>query len=83
MEAFSHAVGNLLKEFSALLSQTPTPITSNRLLQLMAINMFAVENTNVKGKDCERNQCKMDDWPNAEEEWYAEREREKDGGWGE
>ncbi|XP_071849963.1 telomerase-binding protein EST1A-like isoform X2 [Apostichopus japonicus] len=48
MEAFSHAVGNLLKEFSALLSQTPTPITSNRLLQLMAINMFAVENTNVK-----------------------------------
>lgn len=48
MEAFSHAVGNLLKEFSALLSQSPTPITSTRLLQLMAINMFAVENTNVK-----------------------------------
>ncbi|KAJ8042812.1 Telomerase-binding protein EST1A [Holothuria leucospilota] len=48
MEAFSHAVGNLLKEFSTLLSQSPTPITSTRLLQLMAINMFAVENTNVK-----------------------------------
>lgn len=55
MEAFSHAAGNLLKEFSALLNQSPTPITSTRLLQLMAINMFAVENTDIKGTDSKRN----------------------------
>lgn len=38
----------MLKEFQALLHYGALPPT--RLIQLMAINMFAIENTALKGK---------------------------------
>lgn len=41
----------MLREFRALLQQTPLPVNQTRLLQLLALNMFAVSNTQLKGKD--------------------------------
>ena len=35
----------MLQEFSVLLGHSPQPIGSTRLLQLMAINMFAIDNS--------------------------------------
>ncbi|KAG9485830.1 hypothetical protein GDO78_008745 [Eleutherodactylus coqui] len=48
METFHVVAEKLLKEFKALLQHSPSPIGSMRMLQLMAINMFAVNNTQSK-----------------------------------
>ncbi|XP_072164045.1 telomerase-binding protein EST1A-like [Diadema setosum] len=45
MEAFEHAVEQLLREFRALLDHSPPVILSTRLVQLMAINMFGAANS--------------------------------------
>eukprot|EP00057_Strongylocentrotus_purpuratus_P028192 XP_011682666.1 PREDICTED: telomerase-binding protein EST1A isoform X1 [Strongylocentrotus purpuratus] len=50
MEAFEHATEHLLREFKALLDHSPSAILSTRLIQLMAINMFAVANTSPSGE---------------------------------
>ncbi|OCT94059.1 telomerase-binding protein EST1A [Xenopus laevis] len=51
METFPLVVNKVLKEFQALLQHSPSPIGSTRMLQLMAINMFAVYNSH--SKDCQ------------------------------
>jgi len=48
MEMFPDVCGQMLQEFKALLKDSA--IGPHRLLQLMAINMFAIENTALKGK---------------------------------
>ncbi|XP_022110508.1 telomerase-binding protein EST1A-like [Acanthaster planci] len=48
MEHFSFIAERLLKEFRVLLTHTPTPVTSTRIVQAMAINMFAAHNTETK-----------------------------------
>lgn len=48
METFHVVVEKVLKEFQALLEHSPSPIGSARMLQLMAINMFSVNNCQSK-----------------------------------
>ena len=43
METFPQMSSLLLWEFKCLLSHQPCPVGNQRLLQLMAINMFALE----------------------------------------
>lgn len=50
METFQETALQMLKEFRALLQHSPVPIPCNRLLQLLALNMFAIESTQLKGK---------------------------------
>lgn len=50
METFQEAGVQMLKEFRALLQHSPLPLPGNRLLQLLALNMFAIETTQLKGK---------------------------------
>lgn len=49
METFPESVGRMLQEFQILIHRSPSPIGWMRLLQLMTINMFAIENTIRKG----------------------------------
>lgn len=49
METFPAVAAEVLSTFQALLEHSPPPIGSTRLLQLMAINMFAVHNSQPKG----------------------------------
>ncbi|KAM3934069.1 telomerase-binding protein EST1A isoform 2-T2 [Leptodactylus fuscus] len=48
METFHVVAEKLLQEFKALLQHSPSPIGNTRMLQLMAINMFAVNNSQSK-----------------------------------
>jgi len=50
METFPEVSSQMLHEFKALLKHTPSPIGTSRLLQLVTINMFAIENTLPQGK---------------------------------
>lgn len=52
METFQEAAIQMLREFRALLNLSPLPLPGNRLLQLLALNMFAIENTQLKSKNC-------------------------------
>lgn len=51
MESFPDTLSQMLKEFYFLLQRTPLPITSSRLMQLLAINIFSVDNSSSKGKN--------------------------------
>lgn len=57
METFQECGVQMLREFRALLQQTPLPVNQTRLLQLLALNMFAVSNTQLKGKTNEIHHC--------------------------
>ncbi|XP_044755444.1 telomerase-binding protein EST1A [Coccinella septempunctata] len=48
MDSFQEAAMQMLKEFRALLQHSPLPLPSNRLLQLLALNMFAIESNQLK-----------------------------------
>uniref|UniRef100_A0ACB8ECW7 Smg-6, nonsense mediated mRNA decay factor n=1 Tax=Sphaerodactylus townsendi TaxID=933632 RepID=A0ACB8ECW7_9SAUR len=48
METFPAMAAEVLSEFQALLEYSPPPIGSTNMLQLMAINMFAVYNAQPK-----------------------------------
>ena len=50
MDTFPLAAELLQKEFRVLLSRTPLPIDSKRLVQIMALNMFVIEQTKIKGR---------------------------------
>lgn len=50
METFQEAGVQMLKEFRALLQHSPLPLPGTRLLQLLALNMFAIETTQLKGE---------------------------------
>ena len=47
MDTFSVASELLQKEFKVLLSRSPLPIDTKRLVQIMALNMFVIEQTKV------------------------------------
>ena len=47
MDTFSIASELLQKEFKVLLSRSPLPIDTKRLVQIMALNMFVIEQTKV------------------------------------
>uniref|UniRef100_A0A182Y4V0 Telomerase-binding protein EST1A n=1 Tax=Anopheles stephensi TaxID=30069 RepID=A0A182Y4V0_ANOST len=49
MESFTQCGFQMLREFRALMQYSPIAVTSNRLLQLMSLNMFAIEMTKLKG----------------------------------
>lgn len=50
MESFPQCAIQMLREFRAVLRISPIPITQMRLLQLVALNMFAIESTQLKGE---------------------------------
>lgn len=52
METFPAVAEEVLREFQVLLQHSPPPIGSTRMLQLVAINMFAVYNSQPKGTTC-------------------------------
>lgn len=54
METFQEAGVQMLKEFRALLQHSPLPLPGTRLLQLLALNMFAIETTQLKGESQEK-----------------------------
>ncbi|XP_015681033.1 telomerase-binding protein EST1A [Protobothrops mucrosquamatus] len=56
METFPAVAAEVLTAFQALLEHSPPPIGSSRLLQLMAINMFAVHNS--QPKECLSEDCR-------------------------
>lgn len=45
METFHESAGLMLRQFRTLLHRQPLPMPAARLLQLTALNMFAVETT--------------------------------------
>ncbi|KAI5637980.1 est1 DNA/RNA binding domain-containing protein [Phthorimaea operculella] len=51
METFHESAGQMLRQFRALLHRQPLPTPAARLLQLTALNMFAVETTASANKD--------------------------------
>jgi protein SMG6 len=50
MESFQTCATQMLKEFRALLHISPIPVNSHRLLQLISMNMYAIANSQIKGK---------------------------------
>ncbi|CAB3242237.1 unnamed protein product [Arctia plantaginis] len=52
METFYESASMMLRQFRALLHRQPLPTPAARLLQLTALNMFAVETTAASTKDC-------------------------------
>lgn len=58
METFPAVAEEVLREFQVLLQHSPPPIGSTRMLQLVAINMFAVYNSQPKGTMC----CLRGNW---------------------
>ncbi|XP_065077390.1 telomerase-binding protein EST1A isoform X2 [Ochlerotatus camptorhynchus] len=48
MESFTPCAIQMLREFRALIQHSPIAVTSHRLLQLMSLNMFAIEITKLK-----------------------------------
>jgi hypothetical protein len=61
METFQECGVQMLREFRALLQQTPLPVNQTRLLQLLALNMFAVSNTQLKGKQQQKKMIHIKD----------------------
>ncbi|XP_075052780.1 telomerase-binding protein EST1A [Mixophyes fleayi] len=61
METFHVVAEKVLKEFQALLQHSPSPIGSTRMLQLMAINMFAVNNAQYKDRHSEGSRSPVQD----------------------
>ncbi|XP_057320552.1 telomerase-binding protein EST1A-like isoform X2 [Microplitis mediator] len=54
METFQEAGVQMLREFRALLQHSPLPLPGTRLLQLLALNMFAIETTQLKDSQMEQ-----------------------------
>ncbi|KAK7487887.1 hypothetical protein BaRGS_00020788 [Batillaria attramentaria] len=52
-EVFAESAGLMLQEWRLLLHHSPTVLSSNRLLQIMAINMFSIDNTALKDESLE------------------------------
>lgn len=49
METLYESATLMLRQFRALLRLSPLPINCSRLLQLIALNMFAIESAQLKG----------------------------------
>lgn len=50
MDSFVQCAAQMLKELRILLQNTPIVLTTLRLVQLMALNIFAIDSTQQKGK---------------------------------
>ncbi|CAH2219962.1 telomerase-binding EST1A isoform X1 [Pelobates cultripes] len=61
METFHVVAEKVLREFQALLQHSPSPIGSTRMLQLMAINMFAVSHSRCKDRQSEGSRSTTQD----------------------
>ena len=48
MDTFPLAADLLQKEFRTLMSRSPLPIDSKRLVQIMALNMFVIDHTKMQ-----------------------------------
>ena len=48
-EVFAESSSLMLLEFESLIQHSPCVFSSMRLLQLMVINMFSIDNTALKG----------------------------------
>lgn len=59
METFHETSVQMLKEFRTLLQHSPVPMPCNRLLQILALNMFAVESTQLKGECLRKKSIKI------------------------
>lgn len=59
METFGIALELLQKEFRELLGRVPLPLDSKRLVQIMSLNMFVIEQTKMKGGDSENYRSAM------------------------
>ncbi|XP_036360056.1 telomerase-binding protein EST1A-like isoform X2 [Octopus sinensis] len=59
METFQEMCSQMLREFHTLLQQAHPTITNVRILQLMAINMFTIENTTLKGDHKDDEDCRL------------------------
>ncbi|KAL1494247.1 hypothetical protein ABEB36_009872 [Hypothenemus hampei] len=55
MESFQDAAMQMLKEFRALLQHSPVSLPCNRFLQLLALNMFAIDSTQLKDLDLQQS----------------------------
>ncbi|CAB0029688.1 unnamed protein product [Trichogramma brassicae] len=58
LETFQEAAIQMLREFRSLLHHVPLPLPISRLLQLLALNMFAIDSTQLKAiinRYCEGN----------------------------
>jgi len=49
METLKECGLHMLREFRALLQRTPLLVSQTRLFQLLALNMFAISNSQLKG----------------------------------
>ncbi|KAF6200217.1 hypothetical protein GE061_006520 [Apolygus lucorum] len=49
METLTETAVDMLREFRALLQHSPIPLNSTRFLQLISLNIFAIEVTQPKG----------------------------------
>ncbi|XP_055932731.1 telomerase-binding protein EST1A-like isoform X2 [Argiope bruennichi] len=59
METFPDVFKTMLKEFNCLLQRSPLPITSTRILQLLAINIFSVSHSSQKENGREHGGCSL------------------------
>ena len=50
-EDFPVAQSSLLDQFRALISKSPLPLSTDRLVQIMALNMFSIEETKLRSAD--------------------------------
>ena len=48
---FHLAVESLLEQFRILISKSPLPISLDRLVQIMALNMYSIEKTKMRGNE--------------------------------
>ena len=48
---FQVAQSNLLDQFRVLISKSPLPLSSDRLVQIMALNMFIIEESKLRSSD--------------------------------
>uniref|UniRef100_A0A1B6CG54 PIN domain-containing protein n=2 Tax=Clastoptera arizonana TaxID=38151 RepID=A0A1B6CG54_9HEMI len=53
MESFQEAAIQMLREFRVMLQHSPIPIDYTRFIQLLALNMFAIDNTQLKNEPLE------------------------------
>ncbi|XP_014224992.1 telomerase-binding protein EST1A isoform X2 [Trichogramma pretiosum] len=55
LETFQEAAIQMLREFRSLLHHVPLPLPISRLLQLLALNMFAIDSTQLKDTEIEKS----------------------------
>ncbi|KAK7086391.1 Smg-6, nonsense mediated mRNA decay factor, partial [Halocaridina rubra] len=57
LDEFPKSCQNMLREFTVLLHTSPPRLSTNHLLQILAINMYAVKHTEAKVSHCLTKRC--------------------------